>query len=197
MKDIRLPLLSRGRDKGFFAALYVILALALLICLLSLVYGGIYVDGGSMKDTLHDGDFVVMNKLAKPERGDIVVVYTGRKEAELVIKRAVALGGDALYAEDGVLYLKRPQDTAFSAVEEGYLFEEWEDCGMDKPDSFFSAEAPLVLAEDEIFYMGDNRNDSYDCRAYGPQPASHVVGVVTDWSLSVKGVLTALFSIFA
>ena len=152
MKDIRLPL-AKGRDKGFFAALYVILALALLICLLSLVYGGIYVDGGSMKDTLHDGDFVVMNKLAKPERGDIVVISKRSfDDGSPIVKRVIATQGQTVDIDfsSGTVYVDG------TALEEDYI--------NDLTTNAEGMTFPLTVEEGHIFVLGDNRGVSKDSR---------------------------------
>lgn len=150
-----------------------------------------------MMDTLHDGDYLFIDKLAEPDYGDIVVVHTGRENADYVIKRVIALGGDEIYADDGVLYRKSKGEEDFSVVKEPYLYEEWLYASPDKPNTFGSASDPVRLAEDEIFYMGDNRNESYDCRAYGARKISEVSGVVTGWSLSLKGFFTGLFNILS
>mgnify|MGYP001623856625 FL=1 len=178
--------------------LIVLAIFAFFLSIFTFVYNGVRVDGDSMMNTLQDGDYLFMNLIAEPERGDIVVVHTGRKEADYVIKRVIALGGDEIYAEDGVLYRKCAGETEFSVVEENYLPEPWVYVNEDRPNSFGSKAEPLVIGENEIFYMGDNRNVSVDCRAanYGPQPIENVTGVVTEWSLSIKGFLTSFFDLF-
>ena len=177
--DFRQMIDERKRPKNelysaarFFAV--VLLVVFAVIILFTVILGGVRVDGVSMEPTLHDGDYLFVNKLADAKRGDIVVVYTGRENAEFVIKRVVALGGDQIYAADGVLYRKCAGET----------------------DTFASESAPLQIPDGEIFYMGDNRNESYDCRAYGPQPEEHVWGVVTGWSMEMKGFFTSVFNIF-
>ena len=167
--------------------------LALLVALFTFVWGGVRVEGNSMMNTLYDGDYVFVNKLSSPQRGDIVVVHTARANAEFVIKRVIALEGDAIYAEEGVLYRRNAGERDFTIVQEDYLPEPWQNAGANMPNSFGSREDPLVLEDGMFFYMGDNRNDSYDCRAYGAQPIEHVWGTVTDWSLAGKRFFTACF----
>lgn len=199
--DFRQMIDERKRPKNelysaarFFAV--VLLVVFAVIILFTVILGGVRVDGVSMEPTLHDGDYLFVNKLADAKRGDIVVVYTGRENAEFVIKRVIALGGDQIYAADGVLYRKYAGETEFSVVDEPYLQGDWLYAGDEKPDTFASESAPLQIPDGEIFYMGDNRNESYDCRAYGPQPEEHVWGVVTGWSMEMKGFFTSVFNIF-
>ena len=114
--DFRQMIDERKRPKNelysaarFFAV--VLLVVFAVIILFTVILGGVRVDGVSMEPTLHDGDYLFVNKLADAKRGDIVVVYTGRENAEFVIKRVVALGGDQIYAADGVLYRKCAGET--------------------------------------------------------------------------------------
>jgi signal peptidase I len=46
--------------------------------------------------------------------------------------------------------------------------------------------APLKLGPNELFVMGDNRNNSNDGRYWGPLPRDRVIGqaVLTFWPLS-------------
>lgn len=181
-----------------FKFAFVVLALfAFFIILFTGIFAGVRVDGDSMMDTLHDGDYLFMNQCAEPDYGDIVVVHTGRLNADYVIKRVIALEGDEIYAKDGVLYRKCKGEAGFSVVEEPYLYEEWLNVSLDKPNTFGSASSPIVIGEGEIFYMGDNRNVSVDCRAYGAQDLSEVSGVITGWSLKTKGFFTGLFRLFS
>ena len=178
--------------------LIILSILAAVVVLFTFVYGGVRVEGSSMLNTLRDGDYLFVNRLASPERGDIIVVRRdGDGGAEFVIKRTIALEGDAIYAVDGVLFRRDAGEETFAAVKEDYLPEPWVDRGANMPATFASEEQPLVIGEGEIFYMGDNRNDSYDCRAYGAQPADHVWGTVTDWSLAAKPFFTKCFQFLA
>lgn len=185
----------RGKNDSLFIVKLLVSVLAVL-CIVMTVWGYVVIDGSSMENTLHDGDFVFINKLAEPQRGDIVVVDMGRSDSDYVIKRVIALEGDALYAENGVLYLCPAGAEGFTIVDEDYLFEEWLDISDVKPNTFGSEQDPLVIEKGCFFYMGDNRNDSYDCRAYGQQPIDHVLGVVTNWSMAIKDGLTSFLQIF-
>ena len=52
----------------------------------------------------------------------------------------------------------------------------------------------LVLEEDEIFYLGDNREVSADARINGPCKKENVIGIVENWSVNVKGITNAIYN---
>ncbi|MFR5103490.1 MAG: S26 family signal peptidase, partial [Christensenellaceae bacterium] len=80
----------------------------------------------------------------------------------------------------------------FTLLTENYLPEEW-----DRNNEIASKAHPLILQENEIFFMGDNRNISEDSRGkYRNLTSEDVVGIVAPWSIACKGFLTALFNIF-
>ncbi|OPL10235.1 MAG: hypothetical protein AVO34_11555 [Firmicutes bacterium ML8_F2] len=91
------------------------IALAVLIALFIRAFfmEVVVVDGESMHPTLEHGERLVVNKLAgsDPKRGDIVVF----KHHANYVKRVIALEGDAVRIENGVLRVSG------LPVEEDYL----------------------------------------------------------------------------
>lgn len=171
---------------------------------------GIYVVGDSMSPGLTGaasrgvpgGDFLFVNKFDTPDYGDIVVLEkpyaSPDSEDKYVIKRVIALGGDKVYMEDGVVYVMYEGEEQYTALEEDYVLEE--NCDPLLPyNTYRSADDPMVVGEDEIFVLGDNRNVSRDSRysEYGCFSYSQLAGVVTDWSLSLKGFITDIYTLFA
>lgn len=130
-------------------------------------------------DTCHDHLFV--NKLAyrlgEPQRGDIIV-FRAEKKADpahlrenVLIKRLVGLPGDTVQIkrdEQGVLRLfvnGKPQ-------EEPYIAEPM----RERPDAPYATQEPLTLGRDQLFVLGDNRNNSNDSRYWGTVPRDRVIG---------------------
>jgi len=119
----------------------------------------------SMQPTLLDGDRVLINRMVyhfrDPKAGDVVVFDSPVEEDEDLVKRVVAVAGDSVATKGGVLYVNgQPQ-------EEPYL-----------ANSPFEGDdmAELVVPEDEVFVMGDNRNFSGDSRLFGPIDTERIIG---------------------
>jgi signal peptidase I len=119
----------------------------------------------SMAPTLTRGDHVLVDKLAyrgggEPSRGDLAVFRTPRSD-EIMLKRVVAVAGQTVGIEDGVLVVdgKRPA--------EPYADSE-------AIDSVFFG--PVRVPPGSVFVLGDNRRDSKDSRTLGAIPTRDLVG---------------------
>ena len=139
-----------------------IFAGVLLYILISAVFHPYLVSGTSMYPTFNNNDIVLCYPSFKPEnlmRGDVILYKHGYIT---LIKRIVALPGDSVQVIDGVLYVNDERSP--------YNYELIEDPGILKDK--------INISENEIFYMGDNRNHSYDARMYGPGKFENIKGVV-------------------
>ena len=66
--------------------------------------------GGSMENTLYNGQQILVNRLSYlilgPKEGDIIVFRpTGSKNTHAYIKRVVAVPGDTVWVKDGRLFV--------------------------------------------------------------------------------------------
>jgi signal peptidase I len=146
------------------------------VVLAVLLYNGINaisarvrVDGFSMRPTLDDGEFVLVNRMSYRfgaiERGDIIVFnYPANPDQEL-IKRVIGLPGDQVTVNNGQVALN------------GYILSE--------P---YIADAPQYngtwsVPDNYLFVLGDNRNNSSDSHAWGMLPIENIVGkaIVIYW----------------
>ena len=121
-----------------------------------LVFRIIVVSGDSMKQTLLDGDYLLLLSNTfyhEPEQGDIVVISKESFDnGTPIVKRVIATEGQTVDIDFalGVVYvdgeaLEEDYINALTTVEEGNRF-------------------PLTVAEGCIFVMGDNRGVSRDRR---------------------------------
>ena len=121
------------------------------------------VDSGSMAPTLSTGDLLLVRRGAGPvDRRDVVVVPRPGA-GTLLVKRVVAIGGDRVGLEDGVLVVDGApvcEPAVDPARQDGVWF------------------GPVTVPEGDVFLLGDDRGDSVDSRDFGSVPAAEVEGLV-------------------
>lgn len=154
----------------------------------------ILVDGTSMNDTLDDGDLLVLDRLANPNRGDVIVFTHGSTS---YIKRVVGLGGDTVRIENGKLYLRKKGSDEFvlcadeNAKGKTFMYEY---SGIYRTELMGTFD--FEVEEGEFFALGDNREGSVDCRhprLGGALPLSEIDGVVHRFFIEYKDTSLAVF----
>lgn len=139
-----------------------ILIAGLLFLAVNLLTARIRVEGISMEPNLHEGQFVIVNRLAYrwelPERGDIVVFRFPLNPDRRFIKRVIGLPGDSISIQSGLVYVNDQQlNEPYLAVTPRYSGE-W------------------TIGTDEVFVLGDNRNNSSDSQNWGTLPLANIIG---------------------
>ena len=143
---------------------YGLIALVMLLVSGVAPFQTIRVPSDSMTPTVAPGDHLLLDKRHPDDVtvGDVVVVHDpqGEETGGLLVKRVVAVGGDAIGFEDGILVRNGV------AVTEPYT--------TDFLDGVYYG--PDVVPPGMLYLLGDNRLDSVDSRNFGPVPVSTVVG---------------------
>lgn len=174
------PLFTRR----FFVELgiYIILLFTCLNIVPKYVIQRTIVDGPSMKNTLQDGDNLLVEKLSVRfgglDRFDVIVFYPyGKDHDDYYIKRIIGMPGETIQIIGSDIYING------EILEENY--------GKDPITYAGIASEPIELGEDEYFVMGDNRKISKDSRyeEVGVVKGENIGGraVVRIWPLSEFG----------
>jgi len=185
MQELRLSLweerLAEKKSNGRFTfwACFLVLLIALVLVLNTMVFFMVEVDGASMQNTLYDGDVLTVNKLRQPREGDIVILEMA--DGSYIIKRVIATEGDSVEIKNGKVYLNESQ----TPISEPYAKGETYPTG---------ASTRWIVGEDEVFFLGDNRQNSLDSRVLGAFKIEKVLGVVEDWSIKTTGIRTWIYN---
>ncbi len=176
-------------DKVFFAVMgSLIVILLTYLILFNVVFFHVQVSGRSMENTFSNTDIVIANKHKTPKHGDIIIVSGLKDSGEWLIKRAIAFEGDIVTIKDGEVYLNGELLKEDYAIGKTYA----PDCR----DGGDTVEVNYVLSEGEIFFLGDNREDSLDSRFYGVCTFDNIEGVIGKGAIKIKGFTTSVNTFF-
>lgn len=155
-----------------------------------------FIPSESMLPTLEVGDRLIIEKasftlsrlLRRPEQlhhGDIVVFSPPKEalgpgeEGNAFIKRIIGLPGDRLQVRDGQVFRNGQR------LSEPYVQEEpyYRMPDPDNPTAHFHEGREVVVPPNNVFVMGDNRNNSKDSHVWGFLPIENIIGraVVRFW----------------
>lgn len=161
-----------------------VVALALLMVMLIRNFVQNYrIEGISMEPNFHDGQFLILDRFAycpgihlelpivnieilekiwcvrQPRRGDVVIFEYPKDPSRDFIKRVVGLSGETVEVIGGKVYVN------------GQLLPE--PFGPN-PGSYDAS--PTTVGPDEVYVMGDNRNNSSDSHIWGTLPRKLIIG---------------------
>lgn len=119
------------------------------------------IPSGGMIPTLFIGDHLLANKFiyktTDPKRGDIIIFPYPEYPSKDFVKRLIAVEGDVIELRDKRLYLNGKEQV------EPYIINSDNEIGKDTRDNY----GPVTVPPGKLFFMGDNRDRSYDSRFYG------------------------------
>ncbi|MFH2035050.1 MAG: signal peptidase I [Candidatus Zixiibacteriota bacterium] len=181
-KTVRRPVHKKRKPiwREYVEVIFISLAAAIVLRLF--VVSAYRVDSVSMEDTLVDGDYIFVNRLAydfgKPQIGDIIIFTSPVDRTKDYIKRVVALPGQTVEIYDKILYVDddlAPIYTTSKNIDHKILAAQ-----LSMRDNF----GPVQVPEGGYFVLGDNRDVSQDSRFWGFVPEINIKGkaVMVYWS---------------
>jgi signal peptidase I len=176
--EIRPALKRSGAMGSWLRDLVVSIVVSAFIIIF--LYQPVRVEGTSMLPMLEDQDRLFINKLAYRvgdiQRGDVVVFLYPHDHDKSYIKRVIALPGDVLKIDHGVVVVNGKE------VAEPYVPKQFED-DRSQPE--------MVIPAHEYFVMGDHRSISSDSREFGPVERDLIYGkaAFVYWPMDQAGVV--------
>lgn len=153
---------QKGRRRDMWITAVLVLICLMVVWTKFVWLEPIQVSGDSMNDTLVNGNMLVLDRLASPNYGDVVVFTKGGTP---YIKRVIALGGDSVMIMDGNLYLKKSGQSEYVIQNEEYAKGRTYMYYYDGLSRVHTEERTVFEVKNgEFFAMGDNREGSIDCR---------------------------------
>lgn len=139
--------------KEFFEIVkYITISILIAVFAMNFIFQIVTVKGESMVPTVQNNDKLILEKVSykvtSPKKNDIVVIKYPADIRERIIKRVIAVGGDKVKINDNITYING------KAINEYYK----------NSDSMKNYDEVLV-PQDSIFVLGDNRNFSKDSRS--------------------------------
>ncbi|MCL2669436.1 MAG: signal peptidase I [Syntrophaceae bacterium] len=151
------------------------------------------IPSGSMKPTLLVGDHILVSKfnygikiplLRKtliptdaPKRGDVIVFIYPENRSQDFIKRLVGLPGEVVEVRDKQIYINgEPWEESHGVHSDPLVIP----AAVQPRDNF----GPATVPSDTYFFMGDNRDESYDSRFWGFVDQKDLLGkaLIIYWS---------------
>jgi len=192
---------SRSRPREYAEAILVAVVFALFAR--TFLFQAFQVPTSSMEKNILVGDHLIVNKfLFAPHRenflsrllpyrpvrrGDVLVFKFPEDPRRDFVKRAVALPGETVEIRDKVVYVEGAAQTEPRT----YHADEriWPDDPA-LPDSYRRRDQarPFTVPPASYFALGDNRDNSYDSRFWGPVSATNLKGraVFVYWSFPLQ-----------
>ncbi|WP_320664229.1 signal peptidase I [Prochlorococcus sp. MIT 1223] len=134
-----------------------------------------WIPSGSMLPTLQIHDKILIEKIRPRltlsthnhlDKNTLIVfappealVEAGYEKNSALIKRVIGLPGDQIEVHEGKLFLNE------KLIEEPWVAE---------PIKYKMG--PIIVPEDSLWVLGDNRNNSLDSHIWGPLPERNVIG---------------------
>lgn len=166
----------KNRHNTTIGKTFGVLAISFFIGILYVVPLKIYgfeafrIPSGNMLPTIQVGDHILTAKyqyrLSEPKRGDIAILLFPKDPSKKFIKRIVGLPGEEIEIKNKKVFING------SPINDPWGKKPDRTVGLLEADNL----PPTKLPADAYFCLGDNREQGYDSRYFGPVPRANLLG---------------------
>lgn len=112
-----------------------------------------------MEPNFHNSEYLLTDKVSyrfrEPQRGEVIVFKAPPDDKDEFIKRIIGLPGETISLQSGQFYINN------TPLSENYI-------NVNTPGGDFLSEGQTVtIPSNSYFVVGDNREHSFDSRAWG------------------------------
>lgn len=168
--------MEKNKSRSAVLIIAIVLAILPILFIIGRLFFFIpyYIEDSAMEPTYADNSYLITSLIpyysSEPSRGDVIVFeYTKSEGGDMhafFVTRIIGLPGESIYVhDDGHVYING------SLLEEPYL--------DNRPVSAVAAvDDEVTLYDDRYFFLGDNREASFDSRKYGSVHKANIKGKV-------------------
>ena len=180
----KLELREKRKEMGFFREYFELITETLIYVffVMTFLLQSFVIPTGSMEENLLIGDHLLVDKVSysrslspidrlvfpqkEIKRGMIVTFKSPAEMEKEYVKRVIGEPGDRIRIENKKVFING------KLLVEPYTFFKDKNIVRGQRDNM----EEYLIPEKSYFCMGDNRDNSYDSRFWGPVPADYIVG---------------------
>jgi signal peptidase I len=170
------PKLKSAKSFWLDALETIAIALVIFFVIYNFIAQPHLVKGESMMPNYHDGEYILTSKIynwwGNARRGDVVVLKSPDDKSVQFIKRIIGLPGEKFKIDNNQITIYNQQFPNGFVLDEKYI----DDQIITEGRTFIPEGEIISIPKDNYVVMGDNRNYSYDSRAWGFLNKTDLVG---------------------
>jgi signal peptidase I len=168
LKTNAKPKTQKEKESIWDIIKFILLAILIVLPIRMYIAQPFLVKGISMYPTLKEKDYLIVDEISyhlrEPKRGEVIVFRFPGNTKEHFVKRVIGLPGDTIRIINGEVTITTSSGSIINLKDEYVTNHSYESL------------VDIVVPEDQLFVMGDNRRESYDSRHWRFLPRKLATG---------------------
>lgn len=124
----------------------------------------------SMNPSLKAGDKIIISRISRVKKGDIVAFHSPAENSKILLSRIIASEYETVEIRNKVVYINDKSIENKTSGDDNIVFP-MKFCFRDNMP-------PVKLVRNEFFVLGDNFNRSFDSRNFGRITINNIIGKI-------------------